>query len=72
MPKLSKKIEKQLLEENPDLRAQGLRPRVVWVPDTEAPGFEEELRRDFEAIRNSPGEKEILDWIEQVADWPKD
>jgi hypothetical protein len=72
MPKLSKKLEDLILEENPDLRAQGLRPKVVWVPDTTATGLDEDLRKDFEAIRNSPGEKEILDWMEKVADWPKD
>lgn len=27
------------------LRAAGLRPVQIWVPDTRAPGFEEEYRR---------------------------
>ncbi|MBA3517171.1 MAG: antitoxin MazE family protein [Rhizobiales bacterium] len=72
MSRLAKSIEEQLLAENPELRAKGLRPILVWVPDTDEPGFEEELRRDFEAIRSSAGETEILDWIEQVADWPRD
>lgn len=72
MPRLAKKIEEQLLNENPDLKARGLRPIVLWGPDTEAPGFEDELRRDFEAIRNSPEEEEILDFIEKVGDWPRD
>ena len=72
MPRLAKKIEDQLLNENPDLRAKGLRPEVVWVPDTDAPGFREQIERELEAIRNSPEEQEILDWVEQVHDWPKD
>lgn len=72
MPKLSKTVEDQLYREHPEMRAKGLRPKVVWVPDTETPEFRDELNRQLVAIRNSPGEKEILDWIEQVADWPKD
>ena len=72
MSRLAKKIEEQLLNENPDRKAKGLRPVVLWIPDTDGPAFEEELRLDFEAIRNSPEEQEIMDWIEQVADWPKD
>lgn len=72
MQNLSKKIEDQLLRENPEMRAKGLRPKVVWVVDTEAPAFQEEIERQLAAIRNSPSEKEVLDWAEQVADWPKD
>jgi hypothetical protein len=72
MPKLSKSIEDQLFRENPEMRAKGLRPEVVWVTDTEAPGFRDDLERQIEAIRNSPGEKEVLDWIEKVGDWPRD
>ena len=72
MGHLAKEIEEQLLNEYPELRNRGLRPFVIWGPDTRASGFEVELKQDFEAIRNSPQEREILDWIEQVSDWPKD
>ena len=68
MPRLSKKIEEQLLEENPDLRAQGLRPRVIWVPNTEAPGFQEDLRRQIQAINSSPDNEEVLDFLDQAAE----
>jgi hypothetical protein len=72
MPRLAKKIEEQLLNENPDLKAEGLRPVVFWVPDTDSPEFQESLRCQLESIRTSPEEQEILDWIEQVYDWPQD
>ena len=72
MPRLAKKIEEQLIQENPDLRAKGLRPRVIWVPDTENPAFAEEARRQSLLAAESPGEREILDWIEAVYEWPKD
>jgi hypothetical protein len=72
MPRLAKKLEEELLNDNPELRAEGLRPVVIWVPDTDTPEFQESLRQEIEAIRDSSEEQEILDWLEQVSDWPKD
>jgi hypothetical protein len=41
------------------LRAQGLRPVQIWVPDTRAPGFAKECARQARAMakadRNDPG-----------------
>ena len=34
------------------LRARGLRPVQLWVPDTSAPGFVEECRRQSQLIRD--------------------
>jgi len=50
------------------LRASGLRPVQIWVPDTRAPGFAEECRRQSLLIRNDPLEQDVLEWIEQAAD----
>jgi hypothetical protein len=35
------------------LRAAGLRPIQIWVPDTRAPGFAEECRRQSRLIRQA-------------------
>jgi hypothetical protein len=35
------------------LRAAGLRPVQIWVPDTRAPGFAEECQRQSRLIRDS-------------------
>ena len=35
------------------LREQGLRPLQVWVPDTRAPGFSKEARRQSLAVASS-------------------
>jgi hypothetical protein len=51
------------------LRAAGLRPVQIWVPDVRAPGFAEEMRRQSRLLADDPAEKEILAWIEQAADW---
>lgn len=48
------------------LRAQGLRPIQIWVPDTRRPGFAEEARRQSLAVRNDPHEKEVFDFIDAV------
>lgn len=50
------------------LRKSGLKPIQIWVPDTSAPGFAEECRRQSRLLQNDPHEQEILDWIEKVAD----
>ncbi|QLF69848.1 antitoxin MazE family protein [Peteryoungia desertarenae] len=47
------------------LRAQGLRPVQIWLPDTRRPGFAEECARQArltaEADRRDPGLHELLD-----------
>lgn len=50
------------------LRAAGLRPVQVWVPDTSRPGFAVEIRRQCLSLRDDPAETEILDWIEEAAE----
>jgi hypothetical protein len=50
------------------LRAKGLRPIQIWVPDTRKPGFAEEARRQCLALRDDPQEKKIMDWLDQVRD----
>jgi hypothetical protein len=68
MPRLSKKLEEQLLQQNPELRAQGLRPHLVWVYDTDAPGFQDALRRQVEVIRSSPDSEDVLEFLDRAAE----
>jgi len=51
------------------LRAQGLRPVQIWVPDTRSPRFAAECRRQSRLLRNDPAEREALGLIERLADW---
>ncbi len=51
------------------LRARGLRPVQIWVPDTRRPGFAKEARRQCLALRNDPQEKDVLGFIEQAMDY---
>ncbi|HEV2747588.1 MAG TPA: antitoxin MazE-like protein [Allosphingosinicella sp.] len=53
-------------------KAQGLRQIRLWVPDVNAPGFQEKLDRQIAAINASRSNRETLDWIEEViADDPE-
>lgn len=40
------------------LRAQGLRPIEIWVPDTSSPEFRAELRRQLQLVSRSAQEKD--------------
>lgn len=51
-----------------NLRAAGLRPIQIWVPDTRAPGFAEECARQSRLIAASESEKEDMDFIEQASE----
>jgi len=48
------------------MRAQGLRPIQLWVPDTRDPAVIAEIRRQSLALRGTPGEEEIMDFIEAI------
>jgi hypothetical protein len=48
------------------LRAQGLRPIQIWVPDTRQPGFAEEVHRQCQAVNDPEHDKEIFDFIDAV------
>ena len=52
-------------------RAAGLRPVQLWLPDTRAPGFAEEIRRQCKLIaaaEATPEGREELAFWEAVAD----
>lgn len=50
------------------LRAAGMRPVQIWVPDTRRKDFSDECRRQSLALRNDPQEAETLAWLEAAAD----
>mgnify|MGYP006273737193 CR=1 FL=1 len=53
------------------LRRQGLRPVQIWVPDQKTPGFRDELKRQIQKL-DSRDERDALNFIERVADWPEE
>jgi hypothetical protein len=51
------------------LRAQGLRPIQIWVPDVRSPAFKAEARRQSRRVAALPGEEDTMDFIESITDW---
>lgn len=51
------------------LRAAGLRPIQLWVPDARAPGFAAECRRQSAALSHDAAEAEAAAFIEAVGAW---
>ena len=49
------------------LRAQGLRPIQIWVPDTRAPGFAAEVRRQCLLANASPHAEDDQAFIDSVS-----
>ena len=47
---------------------KGMKLLRIWVPDAKAPGFKAEARRQARLLRDRPEEKEVMDFIEAVAD----
>ena len=49
------------------LRASGLRPVQIWVPDIRSPSLKAEARRQSLVASQSAGEREELDFLETAA-----
>ena len=50
------------------LRAAGLRPIQIWVPDTRRESFAVECRRQSLLVRHDAQEDEVLQWFQANAD----
>ena len=62
-------IRERVRTHRQQLRAQGLKPVQLWVPDPKAPGFAAECRRQSLLILNDPEEPRDLELLEELADW---
>ncbi len=51
------------------MRAMGLRRISIWVPDVTSPSIREEARRQSLLASQSPEDREILNFVEAVADF---
>ncbi|MEY4354888.1 MAG: antitoxin MazE family protein [Cyanobacteriota bacterium] len=63
---------RKVQEHRQRLRAQGMRPIQVWVPDVHSPEFAAEARRQSLLVAQSPEEAEIQAFIDSVYEWPDD
>lgn len=54
------------------MRAAGLRPVQIWVPDTRSPGFAAKCRRQAKAVAaGDPAGDELMRFVEGARDWPE-
>lgn len=51
------------------LRASGLKPVQLWIPDPKAPGFAAECLRQSHIIQNDTTEIHDLEMLAEIADW---
>jgi hypothetical protein len=51
------------------LRAQGLRPIQIWVPDTGSPAFRKAAHEQSRAVAASPHAAEDQAFVDGVSDW---
>ena len=55
------------------LRAAGLRPVQLWLPDTRSAAFARQCAREAEAIAaGGAAEDELQTFVDAVSDWPQD
>ena len=54
------------------LRAQGLRPVQIWVPDVTAEGFAAEAHRQSRAVATSEAAEDDQAFINAVSRWPEE
>ena len=61
-------VAKRVQKHRAGLRAAGLRPLQIWVPDTRRRGFAAECRRQSKALANDSNETDVLEWLAEAAD----
>jgi hypothetical protein len=52
------------------LRAQGLRPVQIWVPDVTAQGFAAEAHRQSRAVAASEAAEDDQAFVDAASEWP--
>ena len=52
------------------LRAQGLRPVQIWVPDVTAEGFASEAHRQSRAVATSEQAEDDQAFTDEISEWP--
>jgi hypothetical protein len=52
------------------LRAQGLRPVQIWVPDVTAEGFAAEAHRQSRAVAASEHAEDDQAFVDEISEWP--
>lgn len=68
-PRGAKATRAKVREHRERLRAEGLRPIQIWVPDVRAPSFVTEAHRQSLAVKMSAHATEDHAFVDAVSDW---
>jgi hypothetical protein len=52
------------------LRAMGLRPIQIWVPDVRSPDFVAEAHRQARLVAASTAADDDQDFVDSISEWP--
>ena len=64
---MSASVSERVRKRRENLRAAGLRPVQIWVPDTRRPGFVEECRRQAHVIAGADAnDSELRDFLDSA------
>ena len=54
------------------LRAEGLKPRMMWLPDRSSDAYRKRTERDVAIINGMRHESDTMAFIEAVQYWPEE
>jgi hypothetical protein len=66
---MAKPARKKMMDYRARLRAAGLRPIQIWVPDSRSARLRDEARRQSKLVSRRKSDRDALDFIEVAADW---
>lgn len=66
---MAQPVRHRVREHRAQLRAQGLRPIQIWVPDVRSPAFKDEARRQSRAVADADRRDDIMDFLDASQDF---
>jgi AmiR/NasT family two-component response regulator len=60
---------KRVRKHREKMKAAGLKPVTIWVPDVNAPGYREQLERDIAIINADADSMLVMEQMLSVADF---
>jgi len=65
---MSTDVTDRVRKHRESLRAAGIKPVQIWIPDTQLESFRQKCERESLLLIADPQEAETLAWIADVAD----
>jgi hypothetical protein len=62
-------VAKRVQKHRDKMKAAGLKPVTIWVPDVNAPGFKERIAREIEIINADAESQRVMEEMLALADF---